>query len=109
MPLPTKAAARKNTFMNPVQPDATLAAVVGEDPLPRTQIAKKLWAYIRKHDLQDSKDKRNIHADEILLAIFDGKKVVSFFEMNKLVNSHLVLDALVPADNEEISLKTRRR
>ena len=74
----------------PVQPDAALAAVVGKDPLPRTELTKKLWEYIRKHELQDPKEKRNIRADEKLLAVFDGKKVVSMFEMTKLVNGHLV-------------------
>ena len=73
-----------------VQPDAALAAVVGKDPLPRTELTKKLWEYIRKHELQDPKEKRNIRADERLLAVFDGKKVVSMFEMTKLVNGHLV-------------------
>ena len=56
----------------------------------RTELTKKLWEYVRKHELQDSKDKRNIRADEELLAVFDGKKVVSMFEMTKLVNGHLV-------------------
>ena len=63
---------------------------VGNDPLPRTELTKKLWEYIRKHELQDPKNKRNIRADEKLLAVFDGKKVVSMFEMTKLVNGHLV-------------------
>ena len=67
-----------------MQPDAALATVVGKDPLPRTELTKKLWEYIRKHE------KRNIRADENLLAVFDGKKVVSMFEMTKLVNGHLV-------------------
>jgi upstream activation factor subunit UAF30 len=73
-----------------VQPDAALAAVVGKDPLPRTELTKRLWEYVRKHELQDSKDKRNIRADEKLLAIFDGKKVVSMFEMTQFANGHLV-------------------
>ena len=73
-----------------MQPDAALTAVVGNDPLPRTELTKKLWEYIRKHELQDPKEKRNICADERLLAVFDGKKVVSMFEMTKLVNGHLV-------------------
>jgi chromatin remodeling complex protein RSC6 len=90
MPTPKKAAAPKNALSKPVQPDAALAAVVGKDPLPRTELTKKLWEYIRKHELQDPKDKRNIRADEKLLAVFDGKKVVSMFEMTKLVNGHLV-------------------
>ena len=68
-----------------MQPDAALAAVVGKDPLPRTELTKKLWEYICKHELQDPKEKRNIRADERLLAVFDGKKVVSMLEMTKLV------------------------
>ncbi len=72
MPTPKKAASPKNALSKPVQPDAALAAVVG------------------KHALQDPKEKRNIRADERLLAVFDGKKVVSMFEMTKLVNGHLV-------------------
>jgi len=88
MPTPKKAAAPKNALSKPVQPDA--AAVVGKDPLPRTELTKKLWEYIRKHELQDPKEKRNIRADEKLLAVFDAKKVVSMFEMTKLVNGHLV-------------------
>ena len=90
MPTPKKAAAPKNALSKPVQPDAALAAVVGKNPLPRTELTKKLWEYIRKHELQDPKEKRNIRADEKLLAVFDGKKVVSMFEMTKLVNGHLV-------------------
>ena len=80
----------KNALSKPVQPDAALAAVVGEDPLPRTELTKKLWEYVRKHELQDPKEKRNIRAGEKLLAVFDGKKVVSMFEMTKLVNGHLI-------------------
>ena len=90
MPTPKKAAAPKNALSKPVQPDAALAAVVGKDPLPRTELTKKIWEYIRKHELQDPNDKRNVRADEKLLAVFDGKKVVSMFEMTKLVNGHLV-------------------
>ena len=80
MPTPKKAAATKNALSKPVQPDAALATVVGKDPLPRTELTKKLWEYIRKHELQDPKEKRNIRADENLLAVFDGKKVVSMGE-----------------------------
>ena len=90
MPTPKKAAAPKNALSKPVQPDAALAAVVGKDPLPRTELTKNLWEYIRRHELQDPKEKRNIRADEKLQAVFDGKKVVSMFEMTKLVNGHLV-------------------
>ena len=89
MPTPKKAAAPKNALSKPVQPDAALAAVVGKDPLPRTELTKKLWEYVRKHELQDPKDKRSIRADEKLLAVFDGKKVVSMFEMTKYSRSEL--------------------
>ncbi|MCC7518885.1 MAG: endonuclease III [Verrucomicrobiae bacterium] len=76
-------------FMKPVQPDAALAAVVGSKAIPRTELTKKLWAYIRKNGLQDKKNKRNINADDALKAVFGGKKVVSMFEMTKLVNKHV--------------------
>jgi upstream activation factor subunit UAF30 len=69
-----------------VLPAAALAAVVGKNPLPRTELTKKLWEYIRKHELQDTKDKRSIRPVEKLLAVFDGKKAVSMFEMTKLVH-----------------------
>lgn len=73
-------------FMAPVTPDATLAAVVGSDPLPRTEITKKVWAYIKEHKLQD---KQTIKADAKLKAIFGGKDSVTMFEMTKLVNAHI--------------------
>ena len=76
-------------FMKPVQPDAALSAVVGDKPLPRTELTKKLWAYIRKKGLQDAKNKRMINADDALKAVFGGKKQVSMFEMTKLVSKHL--------------------
>ena len=76
-------------FMKPVQPDDLLAKIVGGTPLPRTELTKKLWAYIRKHDLQDKTKKTLINADESLQAVFDGKKQVSMFEMTKLVSGHL--------------------
>ena len=76
-------------FMRPLQPDASLGAVVGNSPLPRTQVVKKIWAYIKRNDLQDSKNKRMINADDKLKAVFGGKKQVSMFEMTKLVNRHL--------------------
>ena len=77
------------SFMRPLQPDAHLGAVVGSKPLPRTQVVKKLWAYIKKNNLQDSQNRRMINADEKLRNIFGGKKQVSMFEMTKLVNKHL--------------------
>lgn len=76
-------------FMKPVQPDDDLAQIVGSDPLPRTEVVKKLWAYIKKHDLQDPKNKRNINADDKLKPVFGGKKQVNMFEMTKLVSKHL--------------------
>ena len=75
--------------MKPVQPDAALAAIVGSSPLPRTEIIKKLWEYIKKHDLQDKANKRNINADDKLKPIFGGKAQVSMFEMNKLLSNHI--------------------
>ena len=76
-------------FMRPVQPDAILAAVVGSSPMPRTEITKKLWAYIKKHGLQDAKERRMINADANLKAVFGGKGKVSMFEMTKLVGKHV--------------------
>jgi upstream activation factor subunit UAF30 len=76
-------------FMKAMKPSAALAKIVGNEPLPRTDITKKLWEYIKKNNLQDTKDKRNINADENLLAVFAGKNQVSMFEMTKLVNKHL--------------------
>ena len=75
--------------MKPVQPDDVLAKVVGDKPLPRTELTKKLWDYIRKAGLQDAKNKTLINADENLKAVFNGKKQVSMFEMTKLVSGHL--------------------
>ena len=75
--------------MKPVQPDEKLAKIVGGNPLPRTELTKKLWAYIRKHSLQDKKVKTQINADESLQAVFNGKKQVSMFEMTKLVSGHV--------------------
>jgi chromatin remodeling complex protein RSC6 len=76
-------------FMKPVQPDDKLAKVVGAAPLPRTELTKKLWVYIRKNGLQDKKVRTQINADESLQAVFNGKKSVSMFEMTKLVSGHL--------------------
>jgi chromatin remodeling complex protein RSC6 len=85
-----KSARKPNAaFMKPVQPDATLAAVVGDKPMPRTELTKKLWAYIKKKGLQDKKNKRMINADDALQAVFGGKKQVSMFEMTKLVSKHV--------------------
>ncbi|MDE2040130.1 MAG: SWIB/MDM2 domain-containing protein [Elusimicrobia bacterium] len=76
-------------FMKELTPSADLAKVVGSKPLPRTEVVKKLWAYIKKNDLQDKKNKRNINADASLKAVFGGKSVVNMFEMTKLVSKHL--------------------
>ena len=76
-------------FMKPMTPTATLAAVIGGSPLPRTEVTKKLWAYIKRNGLQDSKNRRNINADDKLQDVFGGKKQVSMFEMTKLVSRHL--------------------
>ncbi len=75
--------------MKPVQPNAALAAIVGSNPLPRTELTKKLWAYIKKNALQDKKVKTNINADDKLKVVFGGKKTVSMFEMTKLVSNNL--------------------
>jgi chromatin remodeling complex protein RSC6 len=85
-----KAARKPNAaFMKPVTPDAKLAAVVGSNPLPRTELTKKLWAYIKKNGLQDKKVKTQINADDALKAVFNGKSKVSMFEMTKLVSGHV--------------------
>jgi chromatin remodeling complex protein RSC6 len=94
----TKKAARKATgkkrvpsaaFMKPVQPSAQLSAVVGSTPIPRTEVTKKLWAYIKRNGLQDSKNRRAINADDKLRPIFGGKSQVSMFDMTKMVSRHL--------------------
>lgn len=76
-------------FMKPLQPDEALGKVVGDKPLPRTEVTKKLWAYIKKNGLQDAKKKQNINADDKLLPLFKGKKQVTMFEMTKLISGHL--------------------
>ena len=76
-------------FMAPVTPDAALAAVVGNKPLPRTELTKKLWVYIKKNGLQDAKNRRQINADAALKVVFNGKAAVSMFEMTKLVSGHV--------------------
>ena len=76
-------------FMKPVHPDTALAAVVGSAPLPRTQVTKKLWAYIKRRGLQDKKKRTMINADDNLKVVFGGKKQVTMFEMTKLVSRHL--------------------
>ncbi|MEZ4456986.1 MAG: SWIB/MDM2 domain-containing protein [Gemmatimonadales bacterium] len=93
---PAKKAAKKATkrkpsaaFMKPMTPSAALGAVIGAKPMPRTEVTKKLWAYIKKKNLQDKKNRRMINADAALKAVFGGKGTVNMFEMTKLVNKHL--------------------
>ncbi len=78
-----------SALMKPVQPDAALAAIVGSEPLPRGELTKKLWDYIKKHKLQDEKKRTNINADEALKVVFNGKEQVTMFEMTKLVSGHV--------------------
>ncbi len=91
MPTPKKSSTRKPNaaFMKPVQPDDKLSAIVGSKPLPRSELTKKLWDYIKKNKLQDAKKKTNINADDALKAVFNGKKTVTMFEMTKLVSGHI--------------------
>ncbi len=85
-----KSARKPNAaFMKPMTPSASLSEVVGAKPIPRTEVTKKLWAYIKKNKLQDAKNRRNIKADDALKTVFGGKPVVNMFEMTKLVNKHL--------------------
>ena len=84
--MPAKA---NSAFMKPMTVSPELAAVVGKGPMPRSEVVKALWVYIKKHDLQDPKNKRNIVADEHLKKVFGGKAVVNMFEMTKLVSKHL--------------------
>jgi upstream activation factor subunit UAF30 len=89
---PAKKAAKRTpnaAFMKPMQPSAALGAVVGNNPMPRTEITKKLWGYIKRNNLQDPKERRMIVADDKLKPVFGGKGRVSMFEMTKLVNKHL--------------------
>lgn len=76
-------------FMKPMTPSESLALIVGNKAIPRTEVTKKVWAYIKKFNLQDAKERRNINADDNLKVIFGGKKTVSMFEMTKLINKHL--------------------
>jgi upstream activation factor subunit UAF30 len=88
-----KAPAKKRkvnpALMKPIQPDDVLAKVIGSKPVPRGEMTKKLWDYIKKNKLQDTKNKRQINADDNLKAVFGGKKSVSMFEMTKLVSQHV--------------------
>jgi upstream activation factor subunit UAF30 len=82
-------APKTSAFMKPLKVSAELAEVVGAGPMPRSEVVKKLWAYIKKNKLQDTKNKRNINADANLKAVFAGKATVNMFEMTKLVSKHL--------------------
>jgi chromatin remodeling complex protein RSC6 len=88
-----KKAGKKRTpsaaFMRPMQPDSALAAVIGSSPMPRTEITKKIWNYIKRNGLQDSKNRRAINADDKLRPVFGGKSQVTMFDMTKLVNRHI--------------------
>ena len=88
---PKKKAARKPNaaFMRPVTPSSTLAEIVGAKPMPRTEVTKKLWQYIKKNNLQDQTNRRQINADAKLKAVFGGKSSVNMFAMTKLVSNHL--------------------
>ncbi len=91
-PAKKKAGAKRKpnaAFMKPMMPSAALGAVIGAKAMPRTEVTKKIWDYIKKNKLQDSKNRRNINADDKLKEIFGGKKQVSMFEMTKLVSKHL--------------------
>jgi chromatin remodeling complex protein RSC6 len=100
-PAARKSAARKSAkksgkkrtpsaaFMKPMQPDAALGAVVGNSAMPRTEVTKKIWAYIKRNGLQDSKNRRAINADDKLRPVFGGRSQVTMFDMTKLVNKHL--------------------
>ena len=87
----TKQKGRKggSALAKPVQPDDTLAAIVGSEPLPRTEITKRIWEYIKKNGLQDAQNKQRINADDKLRAAFNGQNQVSMFEMTKLISGHL--------------------
>lgn len=80
---------KKSKFMQPMQLTEDLSAVVGKGPMPRTEVTKKLWAYIKANKCQDTKNKRNINPDDKLAKVFGGKKAVNMFEMTKLVSKHL--------------------
>ena len=87
-----KAAAKRKpnaAFMKPVQPSAALSEVVGSKAIPRTEVTKKLWAYIKRNGLQDKNNKRMINGDDKLRAVFGGKSQVSMFDMTRLVSNHL--------------------
>ena len=86
---PAKKRTPSAAFMKPMMPSSALAAIVGAKALPRTEVTKKVWAYVKKNKLQDAKNRRMINADAALAGVFGGKKQVNMFEMTKLVNKHL--------------------
>ena len=89
-PAKKKSARKPNAaFMKPMTPSATLAAVIGSSAMPRTEVTKKIWGYIKRNSLQDKKNRRMINADDKLKSVFGGKTQVSMFEMTKLVSRHL--------------------
>jgi chromatin remodeling complex protein RSC6 len=91
-PAKKKSAAKRKpnaAFMKAMTPSAALAAVIGANAMPRTEVTKKIWSYIKRHSLQDKKNRRMINADDKLKPVFSGKSQVSMFEMTKLVNKHL--------------------
>ncbi|MGA7986543.1 MAG: SWIB/MDM2 domain-containing protein [Burkholderiales bacterium] len=91
-PAKKKSAAKRKpnaAFMKPMNPSASLSAVIGGNAMPRTEVTKKIWAYIKRNNLQDKKNRRMINADDKLKPVFGGKSQVSMFEMTKLVNKHL--------------------
>ena len=91
-PAKKKSAAKRKpnaAFMKPMNPSATLSAVIGGNAMPRTEVTKKIWAYIKRNGLQDKKNRRMINADDKLKPVFGGKSKVSMFEMTKLVNKHM--------------------
>jgi upstream activation factor subunit UAF30 len=81
--------AANSAFMKPMQPSPALAKVVGDSPIPRSEITKRVWAYIKKNNLQDAKDRRSINADSMLGPVFGSQKKVTMFELTKIVNKHL--------------------
>jgi upstream activation factor subunit UAF30 len=85
----SKAKKAPTALAKPVRPDPSLAAIVGPEPLPRTELTKRVWAYIREHKLQDAQDRRRIRADDKLRAAFNGQDSVTMFELTKVVNRHL--------------------
>ncbi len=88
-------------FMKPMTPSATLAAVIGANAMPRTEVTKKIWAYIKRNGLQDKKNMRMIHADDKLRPVFGGKGRVSMFEMTKLVQKNLRPTGIIKIDPDE--------